>query len=95
MKRMKFLVASVLFCAMGYVGYTAHAKMTMSEAEKFMQANIEALTNGETSGDTGTKYTCEDTLVAGNRLTRFCGSCTEVPNSKPSWLSFTKECTKR
>ena len=52
MKRVKILVASVLFCAMGYVGYTTHEKMTMSEAEKFMQANVEALTQDEggTSG---------------------------------------------
>ena len=47
MKRVKILVASVLFCAMGYVGYTTHEKMTMSEAEKFMQANVEALTQDE------------------------------------------------
>lgn len=92
MKRVKILVASVLFCAMGYVGYTAHEKMTMSEADKFMKANIEALTRGETPG--GTKYTCEGKLTTGDRLTRFCGSCEEVPNSKPSWDSLTSECTK-
>ena len=28
MKRVKVLVASVLFCAMGYTGYTAHERMT-------------------------------------------------------------------
>ena len=53
MKRVKILVASVLFCAMGYVGYTAHQKMAMSEAEKFMKANIEALTDEETGGGSG------------------------------------------
>ena len=47
MKKVKILVASVLFCAMGYTGYTAHERMTISEAEKFMKANIEALTDGE------------------------------------------------
>lgn len=41
------MVELVLFCAMGYVGYTAHERMTMSEAEKFMLANVEALTNLE------------------------------------------------
>lgn len=50
MKRVKVLIASVLFCAMGYVGYTAHQKMAMSEAEEFMKANIEALTLGEPGG---------------------------------------------
>ena len=50
MRKIKFLVASVLFCAMGYVGYTAHKKMTMSEADKFMKANIEALTVDEPGG---------------------------------------------
>lgn len=61
MKRIKFLVASVLFCAMGYVGYTAHAKMTMSEAEKFMKANIEALTLDEPGGGGGSSTPCKDT----------------------------------
>lgn len=55
MKKVKFLVASVLFCAMGYTGYTAHEKMTMSEAAKFMNANIEALTSNEPGGD-GFRY---------------------------------------
>ena len=58
MRKIKFLVASVLFCAMGYVGYTAHEKMTMSETEKFLQANVEALTLGEPGG--GTRYECYD-----------------------------------
>ena len=49
MKKIKILVASVLCCAMGYTGYTAYEKMTMSEAEKFMIANVEALTSGEIS----------------------------------------------
>ena len=50
MKKVKILVASVLFCAMGYVGYAAHEKMTTTEAEEFMKANIEALTSGEPGG---------------------------------------------
>ena len=56
MRKIKFLVASVLFCAMGYTGYTAYEKMTMSEAEKFMKANIEALTLDEPGG--GGAYSC-------------------------------------
>ena len=49
MKKIKILVASVLCCAMGYTGYTAYEKTTMSEAEKFMIANVEALTSEETT----------------------------------------------
>ena len=49
MKKIKILIVSVLCCAMGYIGYTAYEKMTMSEAEKFMIANVEALTSGETT----------------------------------------------
>lgn len=51
MKTVKILIASVLFCAMGYTGYTAHEKMTMSEADKFMKTNVEALTQKEDGGD--------------------------------------------
>ena len=51
MKKIKILVASVLCCAMGYTGYTAYEKMTMSEAEKFMIANVEALTSNESGGE--------------------------------------------
>ena len=40
MKKIKILLASVLLCAMGYTGYIAYEKMTMSEAEKFMIANV-------------------------------------------------------
>ena len=48
MKKVKILIVSVLFCAMGYAGYTTYEKMTMSEAEKFMKVNIEALTSNQT-----------------------------------------------
>ena len=47
MKKVKILIASVLFCAMGYTGYTTYEKMAVSEAEKFMKVNVEALTEGE------------------------------------------------
>lgn len=50
MKKIKILVASVLFCAMSYTGYTAYERVTIPEAEKFMQANVEALTSGEVPG---------------------------------------------
>lgn len=47
MRKVKFLVASLLFCAMSYAGYMGYERMTMSEAERFMLANVEALTDGE------------------------------------------------
>ena len=50
MKKIKILFASVLFCVMGYTGYTAHEYATMSDAEKMMKANIEALTQDEGGG---------------------------------------------
>lgn len=53
MRKVKFLVASLLFCAMSYAGYMGYERVTMSEAERFMQANVEALTSGESGG---TKY---------------------------------------
>ena len=58
MKKIKILVASVLCCAMGYTGYTAYEKMTMSEAEKFMIANVEALTSGESNDNNPWLRTC-------------------------------------
>ncbi len=60
MKKVKILVASVLFCAMGYTGYTAHEKMSMSEAERFMKTNIEALTRDEPGGGGDFRYPKKD-----------------------------------
>ncbi|GAA6368977.1 hypothetical protein [Odoribacter splanchnicus] len=90
MKKVKILVASVLFCTMGYVGYTAYEKMTVSEAEKFMQVNVEALTRGESGG---TDYTCESKIGDGDRKTFFCAACDWVKGD-PTWDSVTKSCTK-
>ncbi len=50
MRKIKLLVASLLFCAMSYAGYMGYERVTMSEAERFMQANVEALTSGESGG---------------------------------------------
>ena len=47
MRKIKILVASLLFCAMSYAGYMGYERVTMSEAERFMQANVEALTLNE------------------------------------------------
>lgn len=79
MKRVKILVASVLFCAMGYVGYTTHEKMTMSEAEKFMQANVEALTDGESGVGSVVICRCHDDkrCYGGNNIS-FRPLCSKV-----------------
>lgn len=88
MKKVKVLVVSLLFCAVGYTGYSAHEKMTTSEAERFMNVNVEALTRGEGSGGT----TCESKITAGDRKTFFCGPCDWVSKSQPSWDSLTTFC---
>ena len=54
MKKMRLLFATALCCTIGYVGHITYEKVTMTNAEKFMLANVEALTSGETSGGTGT-----------------------------------------
>lgn len=82
MKRVKILVASVLFCAMGYVGYTTHEKMIMSEAEKFMQANVEALTQDEggTSGWLHCRCHNDGHCYAGNQIS-FRPACIKLYGS--------------
>ena len=47
MNKVKLMIAFMFCCAIGYVGFTTYGKVTMSEAEKFMLANVEALTDGE------------------------------------------------
>ena len=78
MKRVKFIVASLLFCTMSYVGYTSYEKMPMSDAEKFMQVNVEALTRSE-GGSEGGKSLCYNsyTKADNNQILR-CVSCDYV-----------------
>lgn len=80
MKKVKILVASVLFCAMGYTGYTgytAYEKMTISEVEKFMNTNIEALTFDETPGGSGGgAYSCSATTQCSAIFPNSTISCT-------------------
>ncbi len=83
MKKVKILFASVLFCAMGYVGYTAHEKITMSDAERFMQVNIEALTSGESaSGYCTMHFGCFDNY--GNSTGKYSASSYTGPNCNGS-----------
>lgn len=52
---------------MSYVGYTTYEKMSMTEAEKLMQANVEALTSGE--GGEVVKCYCTRKIVGKNVCT--------------------------
>lgn len=51
MKRVKVLIASVLFCAMSFGAYSTYEYTTMTNTERLMVRNVEALTEGETGGD--------------------------------------------
>lgn len=72
MKKIKIIVASVLFGVIGHVGYTAYEKMTMSEAEKFMQVNVEALTQSEEG--VSTSWPCRSEEKAGSGGYWRCGN---------------------
>lgn len=55
MKKIKFFVASFLFCAMSYAGYSVYESATLTEAERLMIANVEALTLNEPGGGGGSE----------------------------------------
>ncbi len=52
MKKAKIFVAAIAFCGAALVGYNAYSNATMTEQERLIQQNLEALTNTET----GTAY---------------------------------------
>lgn len=54
------MIAFIFCCALGYVGFTAYEKVTMSEAKKFMLANVEALTGDESGEITFVICRCHD-----------------------------------
>lgn len=91
MKKVKILVASVLFCAMGYVGYIAHERMTMSEVEKFMQANVEALTHDE--GGASTSWPCWSDEKSGSGYWRCGDPCVWVDGAGAKGIS--SKCYKK
>lgn len=78
MRKVKFLVASLLFCAMSYVGYTTYEKMSMTEAEKLMQANVEALTRSEGEAEGGKSLCFNSYTKADNNQILRCVSCDYV-----------------
>jgi len=48
MKRVRILLFVFTFAAMSFTGYTTYGKMTMTETEKLMLANIEAIAGDAT-----------------------------------------------
>lgn len=53
---MKLFAVAAFVCAAAFAGYTAYEQATMTDAERMMLANLEALTGNE-SGGAGAKYT--------------------------------------
>jgi len=51
--KVKFIIAATLFLTMVYAGYSVYESTTLTEAEKFMKANVEALTLDEPGGGEG------------------------------------------
>ncbi len=45
MKKIKMTIVAAMFCAAAFAGYTAYDRATMTDQERLMLANIEALTN--------------------------------------------------
>jgi len=89
MKKIKFLVASFLFCAMSYAGYMGYERVTMSEAERFMEANVEALTSGENGGGKCgyAVYEYDDDWYEDTKKFRRCGDCEWVSGSSPIYTN--------
>ncbi|MFI3263201.1 MAG: NVEALA domain-containing protein [Rikenellaceae bacterium] len=52
MKRIKFFTCALALCAMGMVGYNAYQNSTMTEEERLLMANIEALSSDSESDET-------------------------------------------
>ncbi|MFR9531608.1 MAG: hypothetical protein SNH05_09635 [Rikenellaceae bacterium] len=82
MKRIKMLAAAAIFCTAGFAGYTAYDKATMTDEEKFMLANLEALTSGEV--ESGSTVICYSESRSKSGATYYdCGDCAnKVYNSK-------------
>ncbi len=52
-----FAVAA-MFCAAAFAGYTAYDQATMTDAERMLMANLEALTSGDEGGGAYIKCYC-------------------------------------
>ena len=79
MNKVKLMIAFMFCCAIGYVGFTTYGKVTMSEAEKFMLANVEALTDGESGVGSVVICRCHDDkrCYGGNNIS-FRPLCSKV-----------------
>ncbi len=53
MKKMKMTIATAIFCSTALAGYTAYEQATMTDVERMIQANIEALTEDDESNNDG------------------------------------------
>jgi len=51
----RLIIVTTLFFAMVYAGYSVYESAILTKAEKFMKANVEALTSDE-SGEGGYRY---------------------------------------
>lgn len=51
--KIKMIMATTLFLTMVYAGYSVYESTTLTEAEMFIKANVEALTSGEPGGGGG------------------------------------------
>ncbi|MFI3306554.1 MAG: NVEALA domain-containing protein [Rikenellaceae bacterium] len=61
MKKIKTFAAAAIFCAATFAGYTAYNQATMTDSEKMILANIEALTNnGGEPGDLNHRLATEN-----------------------------------
>lgn len=65
MKKLKFILCVGILGVMTYGGITAYNHVTMTEQERLLLANVEALTSGET-GVTTVGYT--NVIYTGNSL---------------------------
>lgn len=89
MKKIKLLIVFVFCAIIGFVGDIAYERMGMSDAEKFMISNIEALTSGESGGGT-TMVICrchDDKLCYGGNSISFRPRCSYdvIGNNGNAW----------
>lgn len=85
MKKIKLFLCVALFGAMSYGAFTAYQSMTMSEEERFLLANIEALTNGEPGGGGG--GSCGSYGWTGDSYAIVCNVSREEAMNNFNWWS--------
>ncbi len=63
MKKIKMFAAVAMFCTAAFSGYTAYDQATMTDQERFMLANIEALTEESENDLAVSAYKKEGTIT--------------------------------